>query len=167
LNGSDFNIRLLELAAGVGWPVFLAGAKPGVAERAAKNLRVSIPGLNIVGSADGYRSRDASLAKEIKRSGAVVVLVALGNPLQELWLDRWLPESGAMLGVGVGAFFDFQAGEVRRAAPVLNRFGIEWIYRLAQEPRRLWRRYVLGNPVFVLRVLKERYRPGRSSRPGE
>ncbi len=66
--------------------------------------------------------------------------------MQERWLDRHLPATGARLGVGVGAFFDFQAGEVERAPERLNRAGLEWVYRLAKEPKRMWRRYLLGNP---------------------
>ena len=80
-------------------------------------------------------------------------MAAMGNPLQEKWLDRHLAETGARIGVGVGAFFDFAAGEVVRAPAWMNRLGIEWIFRLAQEPKRLWRRYVVGNPVFLWRVL--------------
>ena len=77
------------------------------------------------------------------------------------WL-RWrmllnsLERTGARIGVGVGAFFDFITGEVPRAPEWMNRFGLEWVHRLAQEPKRMWRRYILGNPKFVWRVLKQR-----------
>jgi exopolysaccharide biosynthesis WecB/TagA/CpsF family protein len=83
------------------------------------------------------------------------LMVAMGNPLQERWIARHLTATGARLGVGVGAFFDFSAGVVPRAPAWMNRAGVEWAYRLAQEPRRMWRRYLIGNPLFLARVLRE------------
>ncbi|MEA2476149.1 MAG: hypothetical protein QOC87_348 [Actinomycetota bacterium] len=156
LNGSDFNPVILQEAASRGWPVFLLGARPGVAERAADALRGRIGALDIVGVHDGYFEDDHAIVGGIKASGASVVMVAMGNPRQELWLRDHLAATGVRLGVGVGAFFDFSAGHVRRAPTWMNRMGIEWIYRLTQEPARMWRRYILGNPVFLWRVLVAR-----------
>lgn len=160
LNGSDFNPRILQLAARRGWSVFLLGAGPGVAEEAGKRLSQQMPGLEVVGTRDGYspREEDAEVASVISQSGADVVMVAMGNPLQERWLAANLAATGAQLGVGVGAFFDFTAGTAKRAPAWMNRAGIEWLWRLAQEPKRLFRRYVVGNPVFLARVLRERFR---------
>lgn len=160
LNGSDFNPVILGLAARRGWPVYFLGAGPGVAEAAARRLQTDIPQLIVGGTRDGFfpRSEDDAVAESIKRSGAQVVMVAMGNPLQELWLRDNLAATGALLGVGVGAFFDFSAGEVKRAPAWMNKAGIEWVFRLAQEPQRLWKRYVVGNPKFLLRVLRERKR---------
>lgn len=158
LNGSDFNPRILELAARRGWPVYFLGAKPGVAETAAARLTRRIPGLSVAGARDGFFGpmEEDEVVADVRRSGAAVVMVAMGNPLQERWLARNLAATGARLGVGVGAFFDFAAGEVPRAPAWMNRAGIEWLHRLALEPRRLWRRYVVGNPLFLGRVLRER-----------
>lgn len=158
LNGSDFNPEILGLAARRGWPVFFLGAKPGVAERAADAMRSRHPSLLIAGCRDGYwaPSETSRVVQTVKDSGATVVMAAMGNPLQEKWLDRHLGAIGARVGIGVGAFFDFAAGEVPRAPAWMNRWGIEWIFRLVQEPKRLWRRYVVGNPLFLARVLKER-----------
>ena len=160
LNGTDFNPEIARLAARRGWPLFLLGACPGVAERAAARLKAGIPGLEIAGTHTGFfgRTEDGAVAGAIKDSGAAVVMVAMGNPLQEEWLAANLAATGARLGVGVGAFFDFTAGEVPRAPGWMNRLGIEWLYRLAQEPRRMWRRYVLGNPAFLARIVAERVR---------
>ena len=83
---------------------------------------------------------------------ACVVMAALGQPRQEQWLERHLAATGAQLGLAVGGFLDFAAGSVRRAPPWLNRAGLEWTFRLAQEPRRLSARYLLGNPAFLWRV---------------
>lgn len=162
LNGSDFNPLILGLAADKGWSVFLLGARPGVAERAGAAMQARYPALEIAGTRDGYwpEGGHPAVVAEIRGSGAPLVMAALGNPLQERWLAEHLEAAGARLGVGVGAFFDFAAGEVVRAPAWMNRFGIEWIFRLLQEPRRLWRRYVVGNPLFLVRVLWARF--GRS-----
>jgi exopolysaccharide biosynthesis WecB/TagA/CpsF family protein len=162
LNGSDFNPKILELAARRGWSAYFLGAAPGVADRAAERLTARIPGLQIAGCRDGFfpRSADAEVAAQIKATGADLVMVAMGNPLQERWIASNLPATGCRAGIGVGAFFDFAAEQVARAPAWMNRLGVEWVWRLAQEPGRLWRRYVLGNPRFLLRVLAER-RTGR------
>jgi exopolysaccharide biosynthesis WecB/TagA/CpsF family protein len=151
LNGSDFTVRLLHLISARGQRVFLFGARPGVAVRAADKLRDLVPGLEIVGVSHGYRETSAVVG-EIRDARAEVVVVALGNPLQELWLRDHLTATGALCGVSVGAFLDFTAGRVRRAPPWANRYGIEWVFRLVREPRRLARRYMVGGPVFVWRV---------------
>lgn len=160
LNGSDFNPLVLEEAAARGWRVFFLGAKPGVAAEAARLLTQRIPGLLVCGTRDGYFAPEESdeVAREVARAGAGVVMVAMGNPLQETWLHRHLEATGVRLAVGVGAFLDFSAGVVPRAPSWMNRLWLEWLYRLLQEPRRMWRRYVLGNPLFLARVLKARLR---------
>jgi exopolysaccharide biosynthesis WecB/TagA/CpsF family protein len=160
LNGNFFTPLVLELAAQRGWPVFFLGARPGVADRARQRLQQRIGALEVVGVRDGYFTpEDSSVPASIRATGAELVLVGLGNPAQELWLDSRLADSGASVGVGVGAFFDFQAGEVPRAPGWMNRAGIEWVHRLAQEPRRMWRRYLIGNPRFLVRVALEQRAP--------
>jgi exopolysaccharide biosynthesis WecB/TagA/CpsF family protein len=159
LNGSDFNPEIVGLAARRSWRVYFLGAGYGVAHEAARRLQERHPDLRIAGIRDGFfpRSDDRDIAQVIKTARADVVLVAMGNPLQEVWLDRYLAATGARLGVGVGAFFDFTAGNVRRAPQWMNRWGVEWLWRLVQEPKRLWRRYILGSPLFLVRVLRDRY----------
>jgi exopolysaccharide biosynthesis WecB/TagA/CpsF family protein len=163
LNGSDFNCDILRLAARLGWSVYLLGAVEGVADRAADRLRTQIEGLNIVGTHSGYwrESSAGDVVAAVRASGADLVMVAMGNPRQEEWLAAHLESTGARVGVGVGAFLDFTAGKVARAPNWMNRFGVEWIWRLAQEPRRMWRRYVVGNPLFLARVVGSRL-TGRS-----
>jgi exopolysaccharide biosynthesis WecB/TagA/CpsF family protein len=154
LNGSDFNASVLGRAATHGWPVFLLGGGAGVAERAGRELRHRIPGLAVADAQHGYfaERESGAIAARIRASGATVLLVALGQPRQERWLARHLDATGARLGLAVGGFLDFAAGTVRRAPPWMNRAGLEWTYRLAQEPRRLAGRYLLGNPVFLWRL---------------
>ena len=153
LNGSDFTHRLLSLAAEEEWRVYLYGGQPGVAAGARDRLCQAIEGLEIVGVCDGYGDRtDVEVVAEIRAARADVVIVALGQPQQELWLDACLGATGCHLGVGVGAFLDFVSGRVVRAPRWMNRLGIEWLFRLGQEPGRLWRRYVVGNPLFLWRA---------------
>jgi len=158
LNGSDFNDAILRLASRLAWSVFLLGAAEGVANKAAHRLKARIDGLNIVGTHSGYwpvTSTDRVVAA-IRASEADLVMVAMGNPRQEEWLAAHLESTGARVGIGVGAFFDFTAGTVPRAPLWMNRFGIEWVWRLVQEPRRLWRRYIVGNPMFLAKVIWSR-----------
>jgi exopolysaccharide biosynthesis WecB/TagA/CpsF family protein len=156
LNGSDFTLQVLALAAKRDWRVFLYGGEPGVGEQAATALHARVPGVRIVGVQDGFTVARDAIAHQVRDSGADVVIVALGNPLQELWLNEWLPETGCRLGVGVGAFLDFVSGRVPRAPAWMHAIGLEWVYRLYQEPRRLARRYVLGNPLFLYRAWRMR-----------
>ncbi len=158
LNGNFFSPLLLRRAAERGWPVFFLGAAPGVAQRAGDRLTESIPGLRIVGVRDGFFKRDQEeeVVEAIRATEPGLLMVGMGNPLQEQWLDRNIAATGARLGVTVGAFFDFQAGEMPRAPAWMNSAGLEWVYRLTKEPRRLWRRYLIGNPLFLWRVARDR-----------
>jgi alpha-1,3-mannosyltransferase len=154
LNGTDFTPYYLQHTRHC-LRIFLLGAKSSAVNRAARLFADKYPQHVVVGCHGGYfpRSDDSLIAREIKASAADLVLVAMGNPDQELWLRANFAASGCRLGFAVGALFDFMAGEVQRAPVWVRSARSEWIYRLAQEPARLWRRYVLGNPVFVLRIL--------------
>jgi exopolysaccharide biosynthesis WecB/TagA/CpsF family protein len=163
LNGSDFTVHLLKLAAANGWGVFLLGGAPGIAQCAASRLQERIGNLRIVGTCHGYTGEsDELLARRVRDARAALLLVAFGSPRQETWLDRNLVATEALIGVGVGAFLDFSAGKVARAPRWMNSLGIEWCFRLIQEPRRLWRRYIVGNPLFLLRAWRDRHRPASS-----
>ena len=111
-------------------------------------------GLRLAGTHHGYfdEADSAAIAAQIRGSRASVVMVALGQPRQEQWLERHLAATGAGVGLAVGGFFDFAAGTVRRAPSWMNRAGLEWTFRLAQEPRRLAGRYLVGNPVYLWRL---------------
>jgi exopolysaccharide biosynthesis WecB/TagA/CpsF family protein len=156
LNGTDFTPEVLRLAAHEGLDVYLLGGRPGVAARAADRLCARVPGLRVVGHHHGYFTDDHAVVAEIRATGADIVLVAMGNPRQELWLAEHLPATGAELGVAVGAFLDFAADRMPRAPKWMRSLGIEWLYRLGREPVRLFVRYVIGNPLFVARVLVDR-----------
>lgn len=160
LNGTDLLPPLLKAAARQGKSLFLFGGRPGTAEKAARQLGSMIPGLRIAGTLDGYGgATDAEAAiRAINASGADILLVAMGVPLQELWLDRFghrlLPE----LKMAVGGLFDFWAGNVKRAPLWLRKVKSEWIWRLAMEPKRLAQRYILGNFAFMWRAARHAMR---------
>jgi exopolysaccharide biosynthesis WecB/TagA/CpsF family protein len=161
LNGSDLTPAMLHIAAVAGQSAYFLGARPGVAERAAARLSEEMHGLVVAGCRDGYFSPEETeeVIEEIRESGAGLLLVAMGNPRQELWLREHLEATGARVGVAVGAFFDFAAGTARRAPGWMNRWGMEWLWRLAREPRRLANRYLIGNPLFLYRVVVDAIRP--------
>ena len=159
---TDFSPLILGLAAERKWRVFFLGCAPGVAARAAEQLTGEIAGLNVVGSRDGFtvwHSTEEAIA-DIRAARTDLIVAAMGNPVQEKWLAEHLSETGARIGVAVGGFLDFAAGNRRRAPDWWQRLRLEWVHRLLQEPRRLWRRYVIGNPEFLLRVVLYRLRRG-------
>ena len=151
LNGTDLVPLLLAKAARMGKSVYLFGGTPGTADGAAAKLIHSIPGLRIAGTSNGFSdAADAeAVIADINGSGADIVLVALGVPLQEVWLDNHAHRLNASLTLAVGALFDFLAGSVVRAPKLVRRAKMEWAWRLAQEPRRLAKRYLAGNVAFL------------------
>ena len=168
LNGSDFNAAVLRRAAARGWRVFLLGGRSPVAALAAQRLSERIAGLRVVGTQHGFLTdgETEAVVERVRASGASVLMVALGQPRQEQWLVRHLERTGVRVGLCVGGFLDFSAGAVPRAPAWMNRAGLEWTYRLAQEPRRLAHRYLIGNPVFLARVVRPGARNGRLA-PGQ
>ena len=165
LNGTDLFPRLCESMARSGHRLYLLGARPGVAEATARWAQQQFPRLMIAGTRCGYfdAAGDAAVVAEIRRSGADVLLVAMGVPAQDLWLRRNLKKTGARVGIGVGGLFDFYGGRIPRAPLWLREIGGEWIYRLIQEPRRMWRRYLIGNFTFLYRIARERVSPAVST----
>jgi N-acetylglucosaminyldiphosphoundecaprenol N-acetyl-beta-D-mannosaminyltransferase len=159
ISGSDLVMPIAALAAARGWGLYLLGGAPGVAEEAAARLR-RFCGVRIVGcdspqiSLDSGCEADRLVFERIRRAAPQIVFVALGAPKQELWIRRALPHIRPAVLVGIGASLDFVAGRVRRAPPWLSSLGLEWLYRLVQEPRRLWRRYLVRDPMFVLVALR-------------
>ena len=162
--GIDLMERLLARAAANGFGVYLLGAQRDVLERAEAELRRRYPGLQIAGARDGYFGADEedAVVAEIRASGAALLFVALGTPEKELFLARRREELGVAFAMGVGGAFDVLAGLRRRAPEPLQRLGLEWAFRLAQEPRRLARRYAVGNGRFLVLVAREL---ARSRRP--
>lgn len=159
LNGTDLTPQLLARLPAE-QSVFLLGSAPQIAEVAARTLQRQFPLLQIAGAHHGFFSLadETAIADQIRASNAALVLVAMGNPLQELWAARNAERIGIPL-ICVGAFLDFSAGVVRRSPAILQRAKLEWAFRLAQEPRRLARRYLIGNATFLAAVIRQRLRP--------
>ena len=154
--GIEFAGHLMERMAEEGLSLYLLGAKPGVAEAAAKNLAERYPGLVIAGTHDGYFKEDAPVAEAIRQSGADVAFVCLGAPKQELWMRKNGPATGARLLCGLGGSLDVFAGVVERAPKFWSDHGLEWFYRLCKEPRRIGRMMKL--PLFLVHVKQEKRR---------
>lgn len=175
VSGSDLLLPLLRTAAAAGAPVYFLGARPETCRKAAAQALAALPGLRIVGSSspmvdlNGDQTAVLEALDEARRLGARLVVVALGCPKQELTMARHAWRVPQATFVGLGASLDFLAGDVRRAPGWLSAAGLEWLYRLCQEPRRLWRRYLVDSlgaaPVFGSMVLgRLRARPLVSER---
>lgn len=160
--GIDFMVKLVEQAAVQGKKVYFLGSSSGVAEAAAKSLASRFPGLQIAGARDGYFSdgQSEAILRPIRESRPALVLVGLGMPRQEKWIAEHRADFGPALVIGVGGSFDVISGRLARAPRWMQRCGLEWLYRLAQEPWR-WRR-IAQLPVFIWKVLKERDASGMS-----
>ena len=152
--GPDTVLLVCERAAREGWSCFFYGGAPGVAEHLASIMAGRFPGLRVAGvRSPPFRTltedEDRDEAARLDDSGASIVFVGLGCPKQEEWMERQRPRLRAPVLLGVGAAFDFHTGRVRQAPRWMMAVGLEWLFRLAAEPRRLWRRYLLYNPLFV------------------
>jgi N-acetylglucosaminyldiphosphoundecaprenol N-acetyl-beta-D-mannosaminyltransferase len=154
VNGTDLFPRLCERAAAEGMSLYLLGARPGVAETVARNMQDRFKGLAIAGVQDGYFKPEETerVIEAINRSQADILLVAFGAPKQEQWLAEHHDKLKPWVRVGVGGLFDFYSGRFPRAPIWMREIGMEWAWRLLQEPSRMWRRYLIGNPLFLYRV---------------
>ncbi len=164
VNGTDLFPRLCAMLEGSGDSLYLLGGRPGVAQDVAEWIQKRYPQTAIAGYRSGYFEphEEDGVAEDIRRSGAAVLLVAMGVPQQELWIHRNLEKTGVRVAMGVGGLFDFYSGRIPRAPTWMRETGLEWTYRLLQEPGRMWKRYLIGNWTFLARhVLYELnfYRP--------
>ncbi len=160
VNGTDLFPRLCTALEGTGHGIFLLGGKPGIADAMAERIRERFPGVTIAGCRHGYfdANDDADMRDVIARiraSGASLLLVAMGVPLQEQFIARHLDAFGVKVALGVGGLFDFMSGATPRAPAWLREIGGEWLFRLAIEPGRMWKRYLVGNATFLARVAQQ------------
>jgi N-acetylglucosaminyldiphosphoundecaprenol N-acetyl-beta-D-mannosaminyltransferase len=161
VNGTDMLPYLCAAAEQAGAGIYLLGGQPGVAEAAAAWMAQSYPRLKICGSHHGFfvsSADETNAIEEIKASGADIVLVALGAPRQDKWIALNKERTGAHVCIGVGGLLDFYSGRIQRAPAWMRELGVEWFFRFWQEPRRMWRRYFVGNGIFLYHVLRERLR---------
>jgi N-acetylglucosaminyldiphosphoundecaprenol N-acetyl-beta-D-mannosaminyltransferase len=155
VTGIDLMAQLLERAESRRWPVYFLGATAGVLEAFNAAVRERFPGLVIAGATDGYYTDSAEVANRIGRSGARILFVGMPSPRKEYFIAEQRDRLPACLAVGVGGSFDVFAGHTRRAPRWMQSLGLEWLYRLGQEPRRMWRRYLIGNLHFCFLAAKE------------
>jgi len=156
--GSDLILPLLERAGQKGWRVYFLGAGPGVAEKAAAIAKERW-GTNVVGTdAPMVNLADTAqldrIAEQLQQARPDLVLMAFGAPKQELLIDRIAERVKPAVLLGIGAGLDFIAGTISRAPELMRRAGLEWLYRLSQEPGRLWRRYLVNDPKFLVILLR-------------
>jgi exopolysaccharide biosynthesis WecB/TagA/CpsF family protein len=159
LNGTDFIPNLLRATARP-LKIGLVGGKPGIAEKAAMKLAEVAPHHRFPIIHSGFmtdETREALLAR-MRHDPLDLLLVAMGNPLQEHWIHRHIAMEHATIAAGVGGLFDFMSGNAKRAPEWVRQLRIEWIFRLLQEPKRLFLRYVVGNPLFLIRILMTKLR---------
>ncbi len=159
--GPDLMLSFCARAAERGYTNYLLGGAPGQPELLAERLRARFPGLSIVGThATPVRplapAENDAVVDEINNVGPDVVWVGMGTPIQERWMAANRGRVTSPVLVGVGAAFDMHSGKVHQAPVWMKHAGLEWAFRLTQEPRRLWRRYLLGNPQFVARLVGQR-----------
>lgn len=157
LTPPDFFDCIVENAARQGWSIFFLGARPSVAQQAAVRLVEKFPGLQIQ-THHGYFDKAAGsrenreVVELINRFRPHILVVGFGMPMQEKWIEENLPLLNIQVAFPVGALFDYLSGELPRAPRWLTDHGLEWLARLVIEPRRLWKRYLLGNPLFFWRI---------------
>ena len=161
---ADWIWQLAAFAAAEDFSLYFLGARPGVAEKAAAKLTGRYPGLEISGIHHGYFDQtpgsphNEAVLQEINSVRPDILIVGFGMPLQERWLMQNWGSLDAKVALTGGAVFDYVSGEVRRGPRVLTDNGFEWLARFLIEPRRLWERYLVGNPLFLWRVLLQRLR---------
>ena len=156
VSGVDLSARLCQLSAEKNWRIFFFGAAPGVAEEAAARMRARFPGANIVGVRDGFfqPSDEPAVLAQIKTARPDILLVALGIPKQEKFIDQHKAALGVPVSIGVGGTFDVFSGAVKRAPAWMQNSGLEWAYRLASNPKKISKVALL--PRFAFMTLRAR-----------
>lgn len=162
VGGITLMVRLLEESDRAGWGCYFLGARPQVVEALVHRLRRERPGIRVVGYHHGYVDSDIErrVLAELRRTRPEILFVAMGSPRQEYFISALSPDSGPLVSLGVGGSFDVLAGFRREAPGWARGHGLEWLYRLAQEPTRLWKRYLVTNTWFIWSVLRDRVRGG-------
>jgi N-acetylglucosaminyldiphosphoundecaprenol N-acetyl-beta-D-mannosaminyltransferase len=156
LNGTDFGKLFMRHCADKGYRVFFLGARRGVAEKAAANFKALYPSLKIAGYHHGYFRSDQNdeVIETINETGPDVLVVCFGKPREVFWIDENIDRLAVRLAIPLGGFLDFYSGQKPRAPGWILKIRSEWLYRLILEPRRMWKRYLIGNLIFIIRVLR-------------
>lgn len=159
MTGADWVWGLAPLCEAAGHSIYLLGSEPDAAAEAARELRRWYPRLRLVGHHHGYFDLDSEhnerVIEHIAQVKPDILMVGMGTPKQEIWIARELERIEAKVLWSVGSLFDYVSGRMPRAPHWLADNGLEWIFRLGLEPRRMWKRYLIGNPIFLRRVMTE------------
>jgi N-acetylglucosaminyldiphosphoundecaprenol N-acetyl-beta-D-mannosaminyltransferase len=155
--GVDLFQHLVELSAKKGFRPFFFGARERVVTKVVDTFKKNYPNLDVAGYRNGYfdESEELKIAETIKASKADLLFVGFSSPMKEKFLNKWMSEMQVPFCMGVGGSFDIIAGQTKRAPRWMQESGLEWLFRIMQEPRRMWIRYAKTNPLFILMVLKE------------
>jgi N-acetylglucosaminyldiphosphoundecaprenol N-acetyl-beta-D-mannosaminyltransferase len=156
--GIDLFTAILERAETTGHSVYFLGATQDVLDEMLSRLRIRFPSLNVAGARNGYWDSDEEVVAAVAASGADFLFLALPSPRKEFWLREYLDGLSVPFVMGVGGSFDVLAGKVGRAPRLVQRIGCEWVWRLGQEPRRMWKRYLVGNTRFIALTIGEWWR---------
>lgn len=156
VTGCDLFQKLVVVAAKKGYKIYLFGAKEEVVTKVKDIYEKQYPGIQIVGYRNGYfkEEDEAEIVKEMAESGADMMFVAFSSPKKEYWVNKYINQLNIPFVMGVGGSFDIVAGVTVRAPEWWQRHGLEWLYRFMQEPRRMWKRYIIGNVKFILLTYK-------------
>lgn len=156
--GIDLMQELLELADKNGYPVYFIGAKKNIVSTMVQKLEKKYENLQIAGYRDGYFKKDEwpQISKQINHSGAKLVFIGITSPIKEYFIDFLLKNESQAVLMGVGGSFDVLSGKIKRAPQWMQKFNLEWLYRVSQEPKRLFKRYFVGNTIFIGRIIKEK-----------
>jgi N-acetylglucosaminyldiphosphoundecaprenol N-acetyl-beta-D-mannosaminyltransferase len=157
VSGVDLFVELVKLAEKKGYKPYFLGAKKEVLQQMVKNLERDYPDLRIAGYRDGYfkKEDEQAVADEIKKSKADMLFLGITSPKKELFLDKFTKYMNVSFSMGVGGTFDIVSGKTKRAPLWMQNWGLEWFYRFLQEPRRMWKRYLVTNTLFIMLVIKE------------
>ena len=156
--GVDLFHHLLAMSAKQGFPVFLLGAQEAIVKQTVVKVEQQYPTLNVAGYHHGYFWDDEqALVDKISASGAKLLFVAITSPKKENFINEWQDKLGVNFVMGVGGTFDVVAGKVKRAPVWMQNAGLEWLYRVIQEPRRMWKRYLVSNVKFAGLIVKEKF----------
>lgn len=156
VTGCDMFQELVSLAAKKGYSIYLFGAQEEIVLEVKRIFEEKFPSLRVAGYRNGYFAEEDELGivAEMAASGADMMFVAFSSPKKEYWVHKYLNQLSIPFVMGVGGSFDIVAGKTMRAPEWLQRVGLEWLYRFAQEPKRMWRRYVIGNTKFIAYTYK-------------
>lgn len=158
ITGADWIEDFCCMARDHSRKIYILAGWPGIARSAAENLMRLYPGLSIVGTADGYflEKKESEVLEEIQRCAPHFLLAGMGSPRQELWLAEHRAELPVQVCWAVGALFDFVAGVEPRAPRWMKHLPLEWLWRFWMDPRGKWKRYLIGNPLFLLRLFRQK-----------